>query len=277
MPYIKVGQENTADIKIYYEDLGAGPPVVLIHGFPLDGHSWEKQTRALLATGHRVVTYDRRGFGHSSQPSTGYEYDTFAEDLHALMESLDLRDAVLVGHSMGTGEITRYLSRYGSDRVRKAVLLSPLPPYLLKADDNPEGVDKSVFTGFKNTIAADRPYYNKVFFDTFFNVEETMGQRVSEQAWQAHFNVGITASATGTYDCVDAWLTDFRDDAGAIDVPVLVVQGTADRVLPIDATGRRLPGMIKDARLVELEGAPHGIPWTHSEEVNQAMTEFLAN
>lgn len=275
MPYLTVGRENTADIKLYYEDHGVGPPVVLIHGFPLDGHSWEKQTRALLAAGHRVIAYDRRGFGQSSQPAVGYDYDTFAADLHTLMETLDLSDAVLIGHSMGTGEITRYLSRYGSDRVSKAVLLSPLPPFLLRTDDNPDGVDKSLFDDIQDTIVKDRPYYNKVFFDNFFNPDQTLGDRLSEQAWQAHFNVGIAASAIGTYQCVDTWQTDFRDDTGHIDIPVLIVQGTLDRILPIDATGRRLPGMIKDARLVELDGAPHGIPWTHGDEVNQAVSEFL--
>ncbi|QSB13008.1 alpha/beta hydrolase [Natronosporangium hydrolyticum] len=276
MPYVTVGRENTADIKLFYEDHGSGDPVVLIHGFPLNGASWEKQTRMLLDAGYRVITYDRRGFGQSSQPAIGYDYDTFTADFAALMEQLDLANATLIGHSMGTGEITRYLGRYGSDRVRRAVLLSPLPPYLLKTDDNPEGVDRSVFTEFQETIARDRPFYIKLFFDTFFNVDETLGKRLSDQAWLAHFNVGITASATGTYQCVDAWLTDFRDDVRAIDVPVLAIQGTVDRVLPIDSTGRRLPGMMPDVELIELEGAPHSLPWTHAEEVNRAIGEFLA-
>lgn len=275
MPYVTVGQENTEPIEIYYEDHGEGTPVVLIHGFPLGGQSWEKQVAALRAEGHRIVTMDRRGFGKSSQPGSGYNYDRFAADFNLLMEELDLHDAVLVGHSMGTGEVTRYLSHYGSDRVSRAVLLSPLQPFLLKTGDNPEGVDRSLFEGFKKTILADRPLYIKQFFDAFFNYEQNKGTRVSEEAWQLHFNVGVTASPIGTYESVDAWLTDFRDDVGKIDVPVLCVQGTADNVLPFESTGKRLPPLVKDLKLVPLEGAPHGIPWTHADEVNAAIKDFM--
>lgn len=275
MPYVTVGQENTEPIEIYYEDHGEGTPVVLIHGFPLGGQSWEKQVTALRAEGHRIITMDRRGFGKSSQPGSGYNYDRFAADFNLLMEELDLHDAVLVGHSMGTGEVTRYLSHYGSDRVSKAVLLSPLQPFLLKTGDNPEGVDKSLFEGFKQTIVKDRPLYIKQFFDAFFNYEQNKGTRVSEEAWQLHFNVGVTASPIGTYESVDAWLTDFRDDVGKIDVPVLCVQGTADNVLPFESTGKRLPPLVKDLKLVPLEGAPHGIPWTHADEVNAAIKDFM--
>jgi non-heme chloroperoxidase len=275
MPYVQVGEENSGPIEIYYEDHGSGSPVVLIHGFPLDGHSWEKQERVLLAAGHRVITYDRRGFGRSGQPSTGYNYDTFAGDLDKLMTRLDLRDAVLVGFSMGTGEVVRYLARYGSERVRKAALLAPLAPYLLKTPDNPEGVEKSLFDGIQAAIVADRPAYYKAFLDSFYNMDVLGGTRVSEQVWQASFNVAVAASAKGTYDSVTAWLTDFREDLPQIDVPILLMQGTADRILPHESTGKRLPGLIKDLRYVWVEDGPHPINWTHPDEVNSNLLDFL--
>jgi non-heme chloroperoxidase len=275
MPYVKVGQENSGSIDLYYEDLGSGRPVVLIHGYPLNGHSWEKQVPALLDTGHRVITYDRRGFGASSQPSSGYEYDTFTADLNTLIEKLDLREVTLVGFSMGTGEVTRYLGTYGSERISKAVLLAPIPPFLLKTDDNPEGVDQSVFDGIMAAIVADRPSYLKSFLDSFYNVDKLGGTRISDQAWQLSWNVGAAASPIATLACVPSWLTDFRDDLPKLDVPTLVVQGDEDRILPIDATGRRLPALIKDVRFVEVAGGPHNIGWTHAEEVNRALLEFL--
>src|ERR1700716_3380168 len=227
MAKITVGQENSTDIEIYYEDHGIGQPVVLIHGYPLNGHSWEKQERVLLEAGYRVIAYDRRGFGQSSQPTIGYDYDTFAADLNALLGHLDLNDIVLVGFSMGTGEVTRYLSRYGSGRVRKAALLGAIPPFLLKTDDNPEGVDRSVFEGIEAAIVADRYAYFKNFLDNFYNVDKLGGTRISDQAWQASFTVAVGASAYATYACVSTWLTDFRADLPNIDVPTLVVHGTA--------------------------------------------------
>jgi non-heme chloroperoxidase len=276
LPYVTVGEENSGAIEIYYEDHGRGEPVVLIHGFPLSGHFWEKQVWPLLDAGHRVIAYDRRGFGDSSRPAFGYDYDSFAQDLDILMETLDLRDATLVGFSMGTGEVTRYLSNHGSERVGKAALLAPIPPFLLKTPDNPEGVDRSVFEGIKKSIVADRPAYMKEFLDDVYNVDVLGGERISEQAWQLSFNVAVGASAKGTHDCVDAWLTDFRADLPRIDVPTLVVQGTEDRILPIDSTGRRLPDLIGDLRCIEVEGGPHNIGWTHPEEVNRALLGFLA-
>ena len=275
MPSLTVGTENDAPIEIHYEDHGNGHPIVLIHGYPLDGNSWERQERVLLANGYRVITYDRRGFGRSSQPTVGYDYDTFAGDLHALIEHLDLRDAVLVGFSMGSGEVTRYLATYGSERVRKAALLGTIPPFVLKTDDNPEGVDGQVFEGIKAAIVKDRYAYFKDFLDNFYNVDKLMPKRISEQAWQASFNVAAGASPYATYACVDTWLTDFRDDLPKIDVPVLVVHGTEDRILPFEATAARLPALIDDVRLVEVEGGPHNIGWTHPEEVNAALLEFV--
>ncbi|MFJ6462572.1 alpha/beta fold hydrolase [Streptomyces sp. NPDC091387] len=275
MPYITVGRENSADIELYYEDHGAGRPVVLIHGFPLSGASWEKQLPVLLGGGYRVITYDRRGFGRSSRPVTGYDYDTFAEDLNTVMETLDLQDAVLTGFSMGTGEVTRYLGNHGSRRVGLAVLVAPVPPFLLKTDDNPAGVDQSVFDGIMSAAAADRPAYLTEFLDAFNNTDKLGGTRISEQALRMQWNVAADASAHATLACVPTWLTDFRDDLPKNDVPTLVVQGDEDRILPIDSTGRRLPDLIHDSRLVEIAGGPHNIGWTHAEELNTALMGFL--
>jgi non-heme chloroperoxidase len=276
MPYVTVGQENSAPIELYYEDHGSGQPVVLIHGYPLDGHSWEKQLPALLDAGKRVITYDRRGFGQSSQPTTGYDYDTFAADLKALVDGLDLREAVLAGFSMGTGEVTRYLGAYGSDRVAKAVLFGPLQPFLLQTADNALGVPQSVFEGFEKMITTDRYAWFTFFFDNFYNVDTLSGTRISDEAVNASFQVAAGSSAYATLACVPSWLTDFRADLPKITVPVLVVQGSEDRILPIDATGRRLPALVKDVRLIEIEGGPHNVGWTHPDEVNKALLDFLA-
>ncbi len=275
MATVTVGQENNTEIKIYYEDHGAGRPVVLIHGYPLSGRAWDKQVPVLLEAGYRVITYDRRGFGQSSQPTSGYDYDTFAADLNALLEHLDLRDAVLAGHSMGTGEVTRYLADYGSARVAKGVLVSPIPPYLLQSGDNSEGVPQALFDGFAQAARADVPAWMKGFLDNFYNMDTLRGTLVSEQAWQASWNLAVTASATAAVACIGTWTTDFRDDLPKIDVPTLVIHGDADRVLPLDKTASRLPGLIKDMRLVVVEGGPHAIPWTHADQVNTALLDFI--
>ena len=278
MPRITVGTENSADIEIHYEDHGGGgQAIVLIHGYPLNGRSWEKQQRVLLDAGHRVINYDRRGFGNSSQPTIGYDYDTFAADLNALIEHLALDDIVLVGFSMGTGEVTRYLGTYGSRRVSKAALLGAIPPFLLKSDDNHEGVDQSVFDGIRAAVVADRPAYFKAFLDDFYNVDVLGGTRISDQAWQASFNVAVAASPYAADACVPTWLTDFRADLPKIDVPTLLVHGDADRILPFDATAKRLPGLIADVKLVVVEGGPHNIAWTHPDEVNEALLDFLGS
>jgi non-heme chloroperoxidase len=275
MPAVTVGRENSADTEIYYEDHGTGQPVVLIHGYPLSGRGWDKQVPVLLDAGYRVVTYDRRGFGKSSQPASGYDYDTFAADLNALLEHLDLRDTVLVGHSMGTGEVTRYLGRYGSARVAKGVLVAPIPPYLLQADDNPAGVPQSLFDGFAQAARADTPAWMKGFLDSFYNADTLRGTLVSDQAFQASWNLAVTASGTAAVACIGTWTTDFRDDLPGIDVPMLVIQGDADQVLPLDKTGKRLPDLIKDVQLVVVEGGPHAIPWTHADQVNTALLSFI--
>lgn len=277
MPYITVGKENSGSIDLYYEDHGSGRPVVLIHGYPLSGRAWDKQVPVLLSNGHRVITYDRRGFGQSSQPTTGYDYDTFAADLNTLLEHLDVRDIVLGGFSMGTGEVTRYLGSYGSARVRKAVLMGAIPPFLLKTADNPDGVDQSVFDGIKEAVLKDRPAYFKDFLDSFYNVDVLRPQgRISEQAWQNSFIVAVGASWYAAYACVDTWLTDFRADLPRIDVPVLLVHGDSDRILPYPNTAARLPELIKDLTFVTVEGGPHNVAWTHPEVVNPALLDFLA-
>ena len=275
MPSISVGNENGQPIEIYFEDHGSGDPVVLIHGYPLNGSSWERQERELLAGGYRVIRYDRRGFGKSSQPTVGYDYDTFAADLNTLLEHLDVNDVVLAGFSMGTGEVTRYLSTYGSKRVRKAALLGSIPPFLLKTPDNPEGVDAQVFDGIKSAIVKDRYAYFQDFLNNFYNVDKLMPGRISERAWQASFNVAVGSSPHATYTCVDTWLTDFRSDLPKIDVPVLAIHGTEDRILPFEATAARLPALVNGLQLVRVEGGPHNIGWTHPEIVNPALLDFI--
>jgi pimeloyl-ACP methyl ester carboxylesterase len=276
VPYVKVGQENSGPIELYYEDHGSGRPAVLIHGYPLSGRAWDRQVPALLEAGHRVVTYDRRGFGKSSQPTTGYDYDTFADDLHTLLETLDLREIVLVGHSMGTGEVCRYLARYGSGRVAKGVLVAPIPPFLRQADDNPDGMPASVFDGFVRAARADTPAWLKGFLEGFYNFDKLRGTLVSDQAFQASWNLAATASATAAVACISTWESDFRGDLARIDVPVLVIHGDDDQVLPIAKTSRRLPGLVKDLDLVVVEGGPHAIPWTHADQVNSHLVKFLA-
>jgi non-heme chloroperoxidase len=275
MPYVSVGKENSGDIELYYEDHGSGQPVVLIHGYPLSGASWEKQLPVLLEAGYRVITYDRRGFGKSSQPTAGYNYDTFAEDLHKLVTQLKLRDFTLVGFSMGGGEVARYLRKYGSKDVSKAVIISGVPPYLLKMPDNPAGVDGSVFVGIEKAVAADRYAFFTGFFQNFYNTDLLLGKRVSEQAVQASWNIAAGASATASLACVPAWHEDFRQDLARIDVPTLVIQGDADRILPITASGLRTAKLIEGARLLVVKDGPHCITWTHAEEVNAELLNFL--
>jgi pimeloyl-ACP methyl ester carboxylesterase len=277
MPYVTVGQENSAPIRIHYEDIGSGKPIVLVHGFPLSGRSWERQIPALLQAGYRVITYDRRGFGDSSQPSFGYDYDTFAQDLHLLITELDLRDIVLGGMSMGGGEVARYLGTYGSERVSAAMIISGVPPFLLKTPETPHGVDQSVFDGIQAAIAKDRLAYLTEFLAAFFNTDELLGKRVSEEAVRDNWNVAAGASPIGTWSCPPTWHTDFRDDLKHIDVPTLVMHGDADRILPIEGTGERTHEAIKGSRYVVVEGAPHGLLWTHADEVNRGLLEFLAS
>jgi non-heme chloroperoxidase len=275
VPYITVGEENSGPIELYYEDHGVGAPVVLIHGYPLSGRAWDKQVPVLLEAGHRVITYDRRGFGRSSQPAVGYDYDTFAADLDGLLSQLDLTEVSLVGHSMGTGEVTRYLGAYGSARIARGVLISPIPPFFLQASDNPEGVPGSLFDGFVQAATADGPAWMKGFLDNFYNMDVLGGTLVSDQAFQASWNVATAASGTAAVACIPTWKTDFRDDLPRIDVPMLVIQGDADRILPFPSTGQRLPGLIADVQLTVIKDGPHAVAWTHADQVNQALLGFL--
>jgi non-heme chloroperoxidase len=275
MPYITVGKENSGDIQLYYEDHGSGDPVVLIHGYPLNGASWEKQVPVLLEAGHRVITYDRRGFGKSSQPTTGYNYDTFAEDLHKLLTHLKLRDFTLVGFSMGGGEVARYIGKYGSKGVSKAVIIGGIPPYLLKTTDNPDGVDGNAFEGIQKAIVADRYAFFTEFFKNFFNTDVFLGKRISEQAVQASWNVAAGASATASLACVPTWHEDFRADLARIDVPTLVIHGDTDRIVPIAASGEKTAKLVKGARLAAIKDGPHAVNWTHAEELNAELVSFL--
>ncbi len=276
MPYITVGKENSGNIDLYYEDHGSGEAIVLIHGYPLSGASWEKQMPVLLGAGRRVITYDRRGFGKSSQPAFGYNYDTFAEDLHQLVRQLELRDFALAGFSMGGGEVARYFGKYGSKGVSKAVFISSVPPFLLKTPDNPEGVEGSVFDGIEKAVAADRYAFFTGFFKNFYNTDLLLGKRVSEQTVQSNWNVAAGASATASLASVAAWHEDFRQDLTRVDVPTLVMHGDADRILPIGASGLRTAKLIAGARLLVVKDGPHCITWTHADEVNRELVNFLA-
>jgi pimeloyl-ACP methyl ester carboxylesterase len=275
MSYIDVGKENSTSIHLYYEDHGSGQPIVLIHGYPLSSASWEKQVPALLSSGYRVIAYDRRGFGKSSQPTSGYNYDTFAEDLHKVITHLQLKDFALVGFSMGGGEVARYIGKYGSKNVSKAVIIGGVPPYLLKAKDNPEGVDSSVFEGIQKAVAADRYAFFSEFFKNFYNTDVLLGKRISEDAVRASWNVAAISSATASVACVPTWHEDFRQDVAKIDVPTLVIHGDSDRIVPFSAAGQRTAKLVKGAELVVVKGGPHNIAWTHAEDVNQALLKFL--
>ena len=275
MARVQVGTENGAPIEIYYEDKGSGRPVVLIHGWPLSGRSWEKQVPALVEAGHRVITYDRRGFGDSSQPWSGYDYDTFAADLDALLSHLDISDATLVGFSMGGGEVARYLSRYGTARVAKAVFAAAVPPYLYLADGNPDGgLDDATIEQFEAGVKGDRPAFLDGFTQNFFTAGDTL--LVSEPNRLYHRAIAEFASPKGTLDCIAAFgRTDFRDDLAGIDVPTLVVHGDSDAIVPFEVSGKRTHETIPGSTLVLIEGGPHGVNGTHPEEFNRALLSFL--
>lgn len=281
MAYVTVATENSADVEIFYTDQGPadGQPVVLIHGFPLNGESWDLQSRALLQAGYRVIAYDRRGFGASSKTASGSDYDTFAADLHALIEDLELEDAVLAGFSMGTGEIARYLSRYGSGRIAKVAFFGSLEPYLLITDDNPDGAgDQAFFDGTAASVAKDRYAFLTGFFRDFYNLDDLLGERISQEAVDASVQVANLAGNAAIAAAPLTWPTDFRGDIPSLTVPTLIVHGTADNILPIDATARRFKDLVPEATpltYLEIEGAPHGLLRTHGAEVNEALLAFL--
>lgn len=275
MPFIPVDQENDDEISIHFEDHGSGQPIVLIHGYPFSGAAWEKQEARLLAAGYRVITYDRRGFGFSSHPSIGYDYDTFADDLHSVLTELNLHNVTLIGHSMGTGEITRYLSRHGNDRVARAVFISPIPPFLLKTADNPTGLDQSIFEDFKDQIRRDRYAFITTFLKNFYNLG-LLHHGVSEEKLQVDFAIAASSSPIAFLECVDTWLTDFRADLAKVKVPSLILHGDADQILPLANTAQLMAPEI-GAELKVIEGGSHGIPWTHAEEINEEILRFLAS
>ena len=276
MAFVQVVNENSGPVGLYYEDHGSGSPVVLIHGWPLSGRSWENQVPALVDAGHRVITYDRRGFGDSSQPWGGYDYDTFAADLDALLTHLDLRDVTLVGFSMGGGEVVRYIGKYGSGRVSKAVLASAVPPYLYKSDDNPEGgLDDATIQQFQDGVRSDRIAFLDEFTTGFFAAGDRT-DLVSEPARLYNRDIAAFASPKGTLDCITAFgRTDFRDDVAKVDVPTLVIHGDSDAIVPFEISGKRSHEAIANSSLVLIEGGPHGINATHAEQFNRALLDFL--
>lgn len=278
MAFINVGTENSTPIDVYYEDHGTGQPVVLIHGYPLDGNSWERQAAALLDAGYRVITYDRRGFGQSSKPTTGYDYDTFASDLNSVLTELDLSGVVLVGFSMGTGELARYAAKYGTDRIAKFAFLASLEPFLLQAEDNPTGVPQSVFDGISAAARGDRFAWFDNFYKDFYNLDENLGTRISEAAVRNSWNVAAGSAPVAAYAVVPTWIEDFRDDVQKVrqsGKPTLILHGTKDNILPIDSTGREFTKAFPEAEYVEIEGAPHGLLWTHFQEVNDVLLPFV--
>lgn len=278
MSTITVGTENSISVELAYTDHGTGQPVVLIHGYPLNGASWERQERVLIEAGYRVITYDRRGFGDSTKVHSGYDYDTFADDLDAVLTALDLSDVILVGFSMGTGELARYVSRHGHDRVAKLAFLASLEPYLVQADDNPTGVPQQVFDDIAATARQDRFAWFTQFYTNFYNLDENLGSRISQEVVTANWNTAVTSAPVAAYAVVPTWIEDFRDDVAAVRAsgkPALILHGTADNILPIDSTGRPFHEALPEATYVEVDGAPHGLLWTHADEVNEALLAFV--
>jgi non-heme chloroperoxidase len=275
MNYLKVGHENSRDIELHYHDFGQGNPAVLIHGYPQCASAWEKQIPLLVEMGHRVIAYDRRGFGESSKPYGGYNFDIFADDLNQVIEKLELRDITLIGHSMGSGEIVRYLSRYGAERVEKAVLIAPLQPFLLKTEDNPDGLKQELFDGFQKAAKEDRFAFLTQFFNQFFSSGIVGNNGVSHEALMHQKMIGGHASAQAIHDCIASWITDFRMDLSKVSVPTLIIQGTKDKVLPLEITGQKLVDLLPNAKLATIDGAPHGLLWTHAKEVNRELSQFL--
>lgn len=275
MSTVVVGHENSAPIELYYEDHGSGPAVVLLAGWPLDSRSWEPQVHDLLKAGHRVVLYDRRGFGRSSRPTDGYDFDTLAGDLDKVLTELDLSDVTVVGFSLGTGELARYLGTHGTGRLRSCVFIETLAPSFAKSAANPEGVDPAGVTAVQQAILDDRYAWLTGLLGDLFNLDENLGSRISEETVRASWSAAADASPVATWACPPGWLEDFSDDIKRIDVPTLILHGTADRVLPIDGQGRRLHAALPDARYVEIEGGPHVMGVTHAKEVNRELLAFL--
>jgi non-heme chloroperoxidase len=275
MGTVTVGEENHTPIELYYEDHGTGPAVLLVHGWPLDSRSWEPQLHPLLAAGYRVVTYDRRGFGRSSRPTIGYDFNTLADDLDVLLSQLDLRDVTVIGFSLGTGELARYIGTRGTGRLKSCVFIESLAPSFVKSGENPAGVDEAAVAGVQEAILHDRPAWLTALLNDFLNLEDYRGSRVSEETVRTMWNAGAEASPYATWACVRTWLDDYKEDIKRIDVPTLILHGTADRILSIDGQGRRLHAALPESELVEIDGGPHVLCVTHTDEVNRALLAFL--
>jgi non-heme chloroperoxidase len=275
MSVITVGQENSTPIELYYEDHGRGDPIVLLSGWPIDGRSWEPQLQTLLEAGNRVITYDRRGFGRSSRPAEGYDFNTLAADLDKVLTELDLREATLIGFSLGTGELARYIGMQGTERLKACVFIESLAPSFTKSDENPGGVDEEAVASTQKAIRADRFAWLTGLLGDFLNLDEYLGKRVSEETVRDAWNAGAAASPIATWACVRGWLDDFSEDIKRIDIPTLILHGTADRILSIDGQGRRLHAALPDAHYVEIEGGPHVMCVSHAAEVNHELLAFL--
>jgi non-heme chloroperoxidase len=275
MSTIAVGQENSTPIELYYEDHGSGPALVLLSGWPLDSRSWEPQVHDLLEAGNRVIVYDRRGFGQSSRPTVGYDFDTLAADLDKLMTKLDLSEATLIGFSLGTGELARYIGTYGTERLTSCVFIESLAPSFVKSEENPKGVDQDGVDAVRQAILDDRPAWLTGLLGDFLNLDDYLGTRVSEETVRNNWNAGAGASPIATWSCVLTWLEDFHEDIARIDIPTLILHGTADRILSLEGQGRRLHAALPDAHYVEIEGGPHVMCLTHAKEVNHELLKFI--
>ncbi len=274
MSYFK-SETDSQKVKIFYEDLGKGDPVILIHGWPLSHRMWEYQVEEIVNAGFRCITYDRRGFGESDKPWGKYDYDTLALDLKNIIEHLDLKNVTIAGFSMGGGEVARYIGKFGSKNIKKAALISAVPPFMLKTKDNPDGIEQKVFDGFKKSIREDRPGFLAGFGKDFVNYSDNK-DRISED--QVHFNwiVACLASSKASLDCVDSFAeTDFREDLKKFDVPTLILHGDEDNIVPIDIAGKKSSKLVPNAKFEVIKGAPHGLTMTHKKEFNKIFLEFL--
>jgi len=275
MPYIKTTSQHNEEVNLYYEDLGSGQPVIFIHGWPLSGDMWEYQVQELVTHGIRCITYDRRGFGKSSRPLHGYDYDTFAADLNTVITELQLSSVVLVGFSMGGGEVVRYLSKYGTSNIAKAVLVSSVTPYMLKSDINPDGLDEEIFTDMLEKMKNDRIAFLDDFGKQFFSIN-LLNHPVSAPLLEYYRTLGAQASPIATQECAKAFAqTDFREDLSSVNIPLLIIHGDSDKTVPIEASGSRTAAMIPAAEMIVYEGAPHGLFYTHRRQLNEHLLQFI--